>query len=56
MALGDNLTPEQLQVMNLLVFLIEQFEDQHYQALLSQTVIDIILMLFSVQSYELRPL
>jgi HTH-type transcriptional regulator / antitoxin HigA len=31
MALGENLTPEQIQLMNLLVSLIEQFEDQHYQ-------------------------
>jgi HTH-type transcriptional regulator / antitoxin HigA len=31
MALGEDLTPEQLQLMNLLVSLIEQFEDQHYQ-------------------------
>ncbi|NCJ06125.1 transcriptional regulator [Synechococcales cyanobacterium C] len=31
MAVGEDLTPEQLQLMNLLVFLIEQFEDQHYQ-------------------------
>ena len=30
MDLGDNLTPEQLQLLNLLVSLIEQFEDQHY--------------------------
>jgi HTH-type transcriptional regulator / antitoxin HigA len=30
MALGEDLTPEQLQLMNLLVALIEQFEDQHY--------------------------
>lgn len=30
MALGEDLTPEQLQLMNLLVSLIEQFEDQHY--------------------------
>ncbi|MGB8701445.1 MAG: transcriptional regulator [Thermosynechococcaceae cyanobacterium] len=31
MALGEDLSPEQLQLMNLLVSLIEQFEDQHYQ-------------------------
>jgi HTH-type transcriptional regulator / antitoxin HigA len=31
MALGEDLTPEQIQLMNLLVSLIEQFEDQHYQ-------------------------
>jgi HTH-type transcriptional regulator / antitoxin HigA len=31
MALGEDLTAEQLQLMNLLVSLIEQFEDQHYQ-------------------------
>jgi HTH-type transcriptional regulator / antitoxin HigA len=30
MALGEDLTPEQLQLMNLLVSLIEQFEEQHY--------------------------
>lgn len=30
MALGEDLTPEQLQLMNLLVSLIEQFEDQYY--------------------------
>jgi HTH-type transcriptional regulator / antitoxin HigA len=30
MAFGENLTPEQLQLMNLLVSLIEQFEEQHY--------------------------
>jgi HTH-type transcriptional regulator / antitoxin HigA len=29
--LGEDLTAEQLQLMNLLVSLIEQFEDQHYQ-------------------------
>jgi HTH-type transcriptional regulator / antitoxin HigA len=31
MALGEDLTAEQLQLMHLLVSLIEQFEDQHYQ-------------------------
>jgi HTH-type transcriptional regulator / antitoxin HigA len=31
MALGEDLTAEQLQLMQLLVSLIEQFEDQHYQ-------------------------
>jgi HTH-type transcriptional regulator / antitoxin HigA len=30
MAFGEDLTPEQLQLMNLLVSLIEQFEEQHY--------------------------
>lgn len=30
MALGEDLTPEQLQLMNLLASLIEQFEEQHY--------------------------
>ena len=30
MALGENLVPEQLQLMELLVALIEQFEDRHY--------------------------
>jgi HTH-type transcriptional regulator / antitoxin HigA len=30
MALGEDLTPEQLQLMNLLVSLIEKFEEQHY--------------------------
>jgi HTH-type transcriptional regulator/antitoxin HigA len=30
MALGEDLTPEQLQLMNLLVSLIERFEEQHY--------------------------
>jgi HTH-type transcriptional regulator / antitoxin HigA len=30
MALREDLTPEQLQLMNLLVSLIEQFEEQHY--------------------------
>jgi HTH-type transcriptional regulator / antitoxin HigA len=30
MALGEDLTPEQLQLMNLLVSLIEQFEELHY--------------------------
>ena len=31
MALGEDLTVEQLQLMQLLVSLIEQFENQHYQ-------------------------
>lgn len=31
MSLGENLTPEQEQLLLLLVALIEQFEDQHYQ-------------------------
>jgi HTH-type transcriptional regulator / antitoxin HigA len=31
MALGEDLTAEQLQLMQLLVSLIEQFEDQHYR-------------------------
>jgi HTH-type transcriptional regulator / antitoxin HigA len=31
MALGEDLTAEQLQLMQLLVSLIEQFEEQHYQ-------------------------
>ncbi len=31
MGLGEDLTAEQLQLMQLLVSLIEQFEDQHYQ-------------------------
>jgi HTH-type transcriptional regulator / antitoxin HigA len=30
MAFGEDLTPEQLQLMNLLVSLIEPFEEQHY--------------------------
>ena len=31
MSLGEDLTPEQEQLLLLLVALIEQFEDQHYQ-------------------------
>lgn len=31
MALGENITPEQAQLLRLLVTLIEEFEDQHYQ-------------------------
>jgi HTH-type transcriptional regulator / antitoxin HigA len=31
MGLGEDLTAEQLQLMQLLVSLIEQFEDQHYR-------------------------
>jgi HTH-type transcriptional regulator/antitoxin HigA len=31
MALGDNLTAEQAELLELLAVLIEQFEDQHYQ-------------------------
>ncbi|MBA3924327.1 MAG: transcriptional regulator [Nostocaceae cyanobacterium] len=31
MSLGEDLTPEQEQLLKLLVALIEQFEDKHYQ-------------------------
>lgn len=31
MAIGENLTPEQAEVLELLVTLIEQYEDEHYQ-------------------------
>jgi len=31
MSLGEDLTPEQEQLLKLLVALIEQFEDEHYQ-------------------------
>lgn len=31
MALGDNLTAEQAEVLQLLAILIEQYEDEHYQ-------------------------
>jgi HTH-type transcriptional regulator/antitoxin HigA len=31
MDFGENLTPEQARLLNLLVTLVENFEDQHYQ-------------------------
>jgi HTH-type transcriptional regulator / antitoxin HigA len=36
MQLGENLSPAQEQLLRLLVNLIENFEDQHYQLIASQ--------------------
>ncbi|MBD2384353.1 helix-turn-helix domain-containing protein [Cylindrospermum sp. FACHB-282] len=41
MDLGENLTPEQVEVLQLLVTLIEQYEDKHYQ-LKAATPLDIL--------------
>ncbi|MGM3306065.1 helix-turn-helix domain-containing protein [Anabaena sp. WFMT] len=50
-ALGENLTPEQVEVLQLLVTLIEQYEDKHYQ-LKAATPLDILHELMSARQLK----